>query len=352
MTTMAGNDQQETHAPNPGEIVESAAQPAAPAQPEPTDVDDIELRDAKAAAQAEEAGKAGTGEDGKPAAAPAAQPGVQEQPRGTEPPAPIMIPKARLDEEIGKRTNLEHEVARLNGQLEATKAFVQKPAPAPAQPAAPQKTADERLAEVHAKVDALAAKFDAGELTYAQMKQQERTLASEEQSIREEQLLSRVKPQQPAAAGDPLYLDRLTADLEANHPYLAAITSEIDFNWLVSRAKEELAAENVPLKGDMGNYRVRERVAILSDRFGEVLTGKKIALPGAAQPSNGQPSADAQARAAKLNLATDLPPNLASMTGASQPGAPTDRAIESMSDDEIAALPKAVRDKMILGATP
>lgn len=350
------------------------ATPAAAAAPAPEpetapalapvveDVDDIELREAQAAAKAEEAPAATPAQPAntaQPAPAPAAA--SSEKPKDQpEQQSGVMIPKARLDEVLGKNDELVKQNAFLAGQLEAHKAAGARPAPAAAPPspaAAPQPTAADRLLEVGARQDALAARFDKGEIGYAELKREERKLEDEAYKIREEITLSKVQPAQPQApsAASDLYLDQLTAELESKHPYILEITNDRDFNWLHAKAVEELQAEGQFVQSPLGNYRLRERIAVLSDKYGELLTGKKLALPGtqlapapSTQPATTQPapSAEAAARAAKIAMQAGMPPNVASMTGTSG-DVVSEAAYETMTDDEIAALPAATRHRFL-----
>lgn len=357
-----GGDQPATPAP--------AATPAAqPAPVESNDPDEVELREAKAAAEAEEATAAKpTDKTETPAAtpaAPAATPAAgtqekptdqQEQPQAASP----MIPKARLDEVLGKNDELTRQLAFMAGQIEALKGSTAATPAATPTPTAPQPSAQDRLIAVGQKVDALAKKYDAGEISYAELKKQERDLANEEQTIREEILLAKVQPpkqtQAPQQAND-LYLDQLTAKLEQEHPYVAELSDD-DFDFVAKKAQGELEKDGVNLQGAAGKYALRERIAVLSDTLGPVLTGKQLPLPGKtpapAAPAVATPapglSAEAQARAAKLALAATMPPNVSQMTGTTGEVI-SESAIENMSDDDLAALPTATRHRF-LGITP
>ncbi|UVC14710.1 hypothetical protein [Mesorhizobium onobrychidis] len=342
-----------------------AATPAAPAPaPQPAvivsdDLDDLELQNAKAAAQAEEAKPAAPAEPGIETPAAAATPGAPEKPKDQQEqqPAAPMIPKARFDEVNNKNDELARQNAFLAGQVEALKVRgPAAPAPAATPPAPATPPAADRLIAVGTQIDALAKKYDAGEISYAELKTQERALTNQEQAIREEILLAKVpqqQAQQPTATTD-LYLDQLTAELEAKHPYLAAIESDSDFDYLVMKAKESFAAERVELpKGPIGSLRLRERVALLSDKYGPMLTGKTLAVPGAtpAAPAPATPAApglspDAAARAAKIAMQGNMPPNVASMTG-SAGEVISEASIENMSDDDLAALPIATRHRFL-----
>ncbi|MER8967711.1 hypothetical protein NKI25_18650 [Mesorhizobium sp. M0808] len=350
---MADQLGQDLIAPAIEDLAASTALSSVPPVAVPDDLDDLELQNAKAAAQAEEAKPAASPEPGKETPAAAAAPGAPAKPAAPqEQPAPAVIPKARFDEVLGKNDELVRQNAYLAGQVEALK--VRGPAaPGPAAtPAAPaQPAAADRLIAVGTQIDTLAKRYDAGEISYAELKTQERALTNQEQAIREEILLAKVPKQtqqQPATAD--LYLDQLTADLEAKHPYLAAIESDMDFDWLVNKAKESFAAERIELpKGPVGNLRLRERIAVLSDRYGPMLTGKTLAAtpaPAPATPAAPGLSPEAAARAAKIAMQGDMPPNVASMTG-SAGEVISEASIENMSDDDLAALPIATRQRFL-----
>ena len=358
---MAGAvQQQETFAQIPdGTVQVDQETPPIVATPE-IDLDDadaLELIEARREAEAEQAGTEGQSEPGKQPDKDAGQkqaaPAVKPEGANAEKPAPVMIPKERLDEVLRRASELERTAAYLQGQLEATRSLAQpqgQPAPQQRQP-----TPEEALAQVHSHQDELATKFDNGEISFAELQKQQRTLVNQEQQLREQQLMARIQPQQtqPAAAqGDGMYLKTLTKQLEDQHPYLHEMT-DAQINWLAELVKQEMSEQGFQFRNDDDSrYQLRKQVAQRSDQLGPGLTGKQLQLSGQGQPPAPGPSATAAARAAKLNMQGGMPPDLTSIPnqggGAGTPGELSDTEIENMSDEEIlAAMPASVRNKML-----
>lgn len=318
-------------------------------RPAIVDADDLELANAKAAAEAEKGGGQADGEDLIEGADADPNPAdfVPGKPSRA---APVMIPKGRFDEATTKLQRERDEAlqreAYLAGQIEAMKALQQQPGQ-PDKPAAQQPPA-RTVDQIQQEIEANATKFDNGEITYAEMKKIERQLE------REERELTAPKPAAAASSeGDKLYLDTLTAQIEKDHPYITLIQSPADFEFLKRKAAESLAAEGWRNPGgDMGAYQYRLRIAEMADQYGEMLTGTKL-LPANGKPApTGQPaprSPQAAAREAKLDLAADLPPDIARMgtAGDGASGQLSDEQIMAMTDDELANLPTATRRKLL-----
>lgn len=331
-----------------------------------TDPDEIELAEAKTAAQAEEAAKgAATTVPVEAKTDPTPKPADTSKdikaPVNTGGP---MIPKARLDEALDKGAKAQQDAAYWRGVAEARATpGAAKPGEQPPKPAAP--TLEDRRAAIATQIEALAKKFDDGEITYTDLKKQERELTKQEDVLREEALLAKVKPAAPAAptATDELYLDQLTAQLEKDHPWVAVfdqVAGNADWGYLRSLAIDNLTARGIDVtKGNIGKFELRKEIAILADAYGPALLtdrakAKGITLPGTSQtppapaPKPGL-SPQATARQAKLTTQQEAPPDLNRMSGAigDAPGQVSDAAIEAMSDDEIGKLPDAVRRKLL-----
>lgn len=370
MTT--GNDPAQPTAENQPQLVEPTHRLTF-VDPQPSeDLDDAEIVQAKQAAEAEGAAGAGEGDGADPGAE---APSVAPKTPSPQDPAeagqqqssePVMIPKARFDEVNGRATQAEREAAYWRGVAEARGQTGQGQQPAAPQP--PQPTPQERLTAIATALDALAAQFDNGEITMAEFKRQERELNTQEQAIREEALLAKVKvaPAPPAQDGNELYLDTLTADLENQHPMVQVadkIGTQAEWDFMKARAIENLVAKGIdPTQGAMGRYELRREIAQLWTQSGPFLLGERakaqgIVLPGQAKPQgngNNQPaqqslSPEAQRRAAALRKAELAPPDLRSMGGepGDPSGLPTDARLETMGDDEIGALPDSVRRKLL-----
>lgn len=391
MTTTS--EQVSTTDPNQQTPVDQAVAAGAqvpPVQPDPpalrvVDLDDKEVADALAAEQAENAATAGA-TDNQPSGNQAQQQPnqAQQQDQGQQQPnggqraagdrQSIMIPKERLDEALRVAEQHRQNEAYWKGAYDARAAQSQQQPPAQTQggqqQAEPQQqqqpTADQRLTAIHAKQDELAAKFDNGELTFADMQKQKRDLDSQELSIREEVLQARLAPrQQQQPQGDELYLDTLTGQLEQEHPWVGVfdqVGTKNDWDYVETQARENLVARGInPDKGTIGKYELRKESAALMDKLGPGLLtdrarAKGIAIPGQ-QPQQQQqqqqqppakPLSDAAlARAQKLDLRAGAPPDLSQMRGTQDAGVPSDSSIENMSDEEIGALPESTLNKVL-----
>ena len=267
-----------------------------------------------------------------------------------------MIPKGRFDEVLSKSAEKDLQIARLQGENEALKMVVKPAAPGtPTQPTTPAETHDQKLERIYAAKEALAKKFDDGELGLAEMRRQERKLDDELDQAREARLESRIKasapqPQQTAPAPD-MRLEEKFEDLETKHVYLKAPEVMRDDRWqfLLTEAASQLRSDGVltlpegaPLPPTL-RFKLGERVALLSDTYGPIW-GAKAPQPSAAPPKPGVPPV-VQARANKLEQAASAPPDLNRLTPQGTQTEITEDMLASMSDDEILALPASVRAK-------
>jgi hypothetical protein len=263
-----------------------------------------------------------------------------------------MIPKPRFDEVLSRASRAEQDAAYWKGIADA-RAQALPSAQASQQATAAQPTAEQKLAAIHTAQDELASKFDNGEITMSEMKKQERDLAAQEQAIREELLLAKVKPRDiPAPSpsqNDDLFLDHLTAQLES--PIVQAfdkVATPTDWKYIREQAIENLTARNVdPTRGNSGTYQLRKEMAEIIEKIGialveDRLKAKGIAIPGIPGQEQDQPapqntrslSPTAQARATKLELAANAPPSLRKMHGpADNSGHLTDAQIELLTED-------------------
>jgi hypothetical protein len=367
--------------PNPGKqttddaaiaaAAAAAQQTLAPAEP---DIDQQEIDAAKAAVEAE---KAAGGGDGTQAADTGTQgqkqPGQQDQQQPAAQAAPAgdapLIPKARLDEALRKADEEKANAAYWKGVADARVA--PKPQDGQTQPAQQQQqpTAEQRLAVIQTEQDALAKKFDDGEITMSDLTRQQRELNNREHVIREEALLARVKPADKATdqqLDNTLYLDTLTAQLEQQHPWVEVFDKTVgdkspEWKYVKDRAVQNCIDRGIdPTKPGTGQYELRKEFSVLADQLGPSLVGdraktKGIAIPGQTPSQGGQQqqksalSPQAQARAAALTKQENAPPNLQRMSGATDDGTgvPSDSRLEHMSDDEIGNLPDAARRKLL-----
>ncbi len=315
--------------------------PAAPAVTPTTDVDadDAELVAARAALTGEPAATA-TPTTETPPATPAPKPAAVTD--------DVMIPKARLDEALGKMAAKDLALAKAQGEIEALKlvAIPGKPGTAtPAAPAAP--TVEDRLTAANAEMDALAKQFDDGEIGMAAFKKAEREINTKIEGIRDEHRAATATPQ--AASADDIVLNERTDALYEQHPYTKLIDNQADWEFLHGKALQSLAAEGVVLPA--GEYTgpqrlmVRTRIAELTDTFGPALTGKTVALPKTS-PKPAAPSPIAQAREDKLALAVSHAPNIGQIqTAGTGTGEMSEAQIAALDDEAIGALPASIRQR-------
>ena len=326
------------------------------------DADDLDARELAEAQQALQAEQAGTVAPNATNEAPAPSEVNGQQPTAPTDKGPVpMIPKPRLDEVIAERERANEQVAYLRGQLEATQRLVPQ---APAAPAAPEPPPKPTPAQVLARVDELklatAEQFDAGEITAKEMAEKNIRLDRAAAAAREELILARLPKQEPVNpnSGDDLYLLTATVALEKDHPWLYAFPDDPnkpeikspEWKFMEDRARADLVAAGLHDDGTaLYNYRFRERIAVLSDTYGPRFFPDFKPGTTPAPAAQGAPSATATARAAKLDLAANMPPDLNALAGAGNgTGALTDTQIEGMDDDEILAnLPAATRNKML-----
>lgn len=332
-----------------------------------------------------EAGESGKGEgeaqqaaggEGKPAAK------TQDGGQGGEDRSQVMIPKARLDEVLKDRDEAEQRAAYWQGRAEGSggRKTGEGEEGKGEQQAAAEVTPDEIIAQGEKELLALAEKYEAGEVTERERVEQEIAINRTIQDAREKRLLDIQRQergqqqQQPAKGSNDLYLDRLTAQLEVDHPYTAHIQGERHWNFLRDLAAEQLTAEGVTLTNDaVGTYTLRERMAMLTDDYGPIMTGiTKEQLQssnagqqqgqqgqgqqgqqgqqqqtGQSQPGGMSPAA--KARADKLALAEGHPPDTTNLGSSGQHEEITEARINTMTDDEIAALPETTLRKILPG---
>jgi len=360
--------------PTPASEAPVVTPPAeAPAAPPSGDSDDIALHEAREAAKAEEAAAGGKAQE-------EAVKEVSPQPEpGTETPAKpprITIPKARLDEALNE-TKVERAARE---KAEQAAAYWRGAAEARATPTAtptPQATPQDRLAAIDTQIDTLAARFDAGEITMADYKREERTLTRMSDAIREEALVAKVNKPAPAPAkadgpdASELWLEDRTIEIEQEHPWVPLfdqLGTETDWAYLKGLAIERLVAKNIdPASGPRGRLALRQEAAILADEIGPVLLAQRakakgIALPGPTSPppAGTKPpmSPTALARKDKLALAANAPPDVTSIPGSAAPNdlAALASKIDGTADPEEAAdlyakLPASTRQRLLLGTT-
>ncbi len=327
-------------------------------EPAPFDQGKADLEAARRAVEEEEATLAADQPtEIPPAAAPVAPAAKDPVAVPATPPAPIMVPKQRLDEALS-RARAEHaERLRLEGALRAATAQQAAPA-ASATPPAP--TLDQLIQAEQGKIDEAATRFDAGEITMSEFVAVQRDAQNLIQSLREQALYEAVTARQPQMGMvDEIFLKRRTDELEASNPWLGVIAQDGNrMQAFADVARADMAARGEPIQGDspMETLRLREAMAELSNTYGpRWYPNLTQPAPAAAAPPGAPAPAAAPARpparpASATNPVTRAaahPPNINEMgTAGLASNDPTEEQIENMSSDEIGALPAATRARL------
>lgn len=259
-----------------------------------------------------------------------------------------MIPKARLDEVLRQGGELQQRLdqlaqhnAYLAGQLEA---FGRTRAPEQQQ----QQETDPVQA-LETQLDALADRYDQGEITLREFRSAERRLLAEQDQARAE--LARPDPETFAVqlSRDPVVSDHLTR-LQRDNPWFDRVPQDDVQDFLVPRAREALERQGIAITPDARSTMIlREAVVDLAKRVGmDLKYGGQQQQPAQAPALGG---VSPQERAAKLDLQQRLPPN-PSRVGSSQQIDPMDPAtLAEMSDSDLAALPASVLDRLAAGGS-
>lgn len=346
--------------PDPGPQQEQNA--PSPAQ-EQLDPEAIELQAARAAVEAEAQGTPGASapaQEQQQPAAPAAPPSTQQAPaRKPIPP----VPYERFKPVVDENRVLKEEVAYLKGANEALR---DRPAPQPAGDAAPGNTQQQpttppantpeaMIAAAEADAMRAAEKFDTGEITAVELSRVQ-TAASKAIANASVQIAMQSQPaaRESESVTDQMVMEQHVTQLEAAHPVIRSMTDK-QLSFLSDTAHREAEAAGTPYRaGSRDTMRLREHVARLATTFAPHwnLTVPAAARPAASPatpPKPGTPglSPSAQARLGKMDLAAGLPPDTARMGATGQMDTISEASLDTMSDDDIAALPAATRARLL-----
>ena len=369
-----------------GEIETPQVQPGEDDQFDPDDMDAAELKEALEAAEAEKAAandefkEAVAEEQGKtrtPDTPEGSQAQGQEAPQEQQP-GP-MIPKQRFDQIAKRAYEAEQKIAHLQGRLEGMSAAQQfgrspqsqqghgQPQPQPQQR---QTTPEELIAQIRERGKSAAKRFDDGEITAVELEEIRSSNEDALARIREYQFAQRMKREQeqsqPAKpAVSDLYLDERTAELENRYPAIREVQDRNEIEAYRQQAQQVLQNRGVDLSQmSQGHAKLalRETVAQIAEitynkpyrearaAIQRLARGEDFtAVMGQQQTQQPAQSPQAQARAKKLAMAENMPPDIQAMNGAKSS---TDRSysdveLENMSDDDIAALPTSLRNKLL-----
>jgi hypothetical protein len=321
--------------------------PAAPAAADDPDL--AELQAARAELAAAEAGQQEPNDTPQQrAAAPPAPAGGQQQP----PRAPKHVPYDRFVQAARENATLRERNAYLEGALAARAGGApaapgqQPPAATPPAPA-PAPTTDSQIQALRQQQKDAARRFDVGEITMAEFEEIRATAEDRIAALRDQQRAPAASDSLADQAIETAHLNRLYGA----HPYARNLTVQ-QAEFLAELATMELAGEGAPIRdgSKAESLRLRERIALLSDTWGP----KWKVQPSSQQPTGQQPtqprqppmSPTAAARQAKMTMAAGLPPDL-SQFGAGGTAEISVSQIEAMDDEAIAALPAAVRARVL-----
>lgn len=278
----------------------------------------------------------------------------------------IRIPKARLDEALSKAELYRNQVAYLQGLVDAQGKrtdTAQDPDDETAQQTANQDDAnDQSVDDLDAAIQKaldkkleLAERYDEGELSTKDWKQQENEIDAEIRKLdqeRIEQVRAESKEIAEQTWNQHNLQQRIASEaikIQEQHPSIVVIDSypetfsRVIWSEIDAKAAQSLANKGVNLNDGSVDTRIaymKEKAAIADqytpDKIAQMLSGQK----NQSEQSQGNKSGlsdRAQQRSEKLDLAQSLPPSVSDMgKGDSGDGELTEAQIERMSEDEIA----------------
>jgi hypothetical protein len=292
---------------------------------------------------------------------------TEAQPAEERSDKPPMIPKPRLDEALTAKQRAEQEAAYWRGVAQARGEAMPEAASPKEQPKEP--AIDDKLAALAAEEDALAKKYDEGEITLADFTRLSRDLRGREAAVREETLRAKF-PQhgQPNAESTveevkrQLEAERQAQSLYEQHPaaqMVFPVQPEADLKvrslmdtrraMVQAEAKAALLNDHPGISGAQADALYREYLARTADRYAKVwfpeAAAAKVGSSSSPQAGGSGPmSPAAQDRLAKMEVQRQHPPNIGNLGTAKGIGDEwTPEKIASLSDDQFAALPDHVR---------
>ncbi len=246
----------------------------------------------------------------------------------------------------------KQNAAYWQGQAQANAELLQKNNQANnlPEPVEPVKNAYDHIADIRKKITDNAAKFDDGDISSSDLHKEMFILQDQEREIQQiimQENLSKQQKAEPGDTGDNLYLQDQTRALNVEFPYVEMIKNPAQWQMIESEARGILNNSGVQLlTGDAGALQVRRKMAEVATYYGPAFTGKNLPQDENKQPEKNYSTN--QEREAKLNLAAQHPANINTMGNAGNilPEV-TESQIETMSDDDIEALPASVRQKLM-----
>lgn len=355
---------------------EAAKQPEpsedATATPVEVDEDVLELARFREEAAAEEVQAEQPEPTPEPEPEPEPTPEPESEPEEEEEEEPAAaasqrIPRQRFNEAVGKeRERAERamaEAAYYKGMADA----LRQGRPQEGEPGQPdQQTPAQKITALREEQVKFAQQYEDGELEggYVELRRRDAEIEDQIYTLRGEEIAARQNQTRQPSQQDGnnfvsgMVLEELTAQLEDQHPFAReGVLDEDQWNLIHAAAQAEIARQNISLTpgNPQSSYQVRKMMAEMADRWGPSLTGKTredILQQPAAQPAAKPNGATRAARQAKQALAGAHPPDITNRGQAAggQPHDYTEQQIERMSDDDIMALPKSTRDRIMQGS--
>lgn len=291
-----------------------------------------------------------------------AVPAVTEAAPKDKGPTP-MIPKPRFDEVLSENALLRDQVGYLRGLADARKAepATDKPATAPAAEGQPATKPAEgvgvdaievAIAAAEEKKLALAERYDNGEISSKQWKEQEIAIDKEIRQF-SNQRMDKMQETARAEAQNAVQINNFETvknnvglQLQAKHPGVAVIDAlppnMRDGVWkdITDQAATNLAARGIDVKNASPQTKllmIQEKARLTDNLEAFGLKGQAPAA-GSGQPAQRKPSETAINRQAKIELANSQPPSITDMGAGADNAEITDADIENMTEDQMADL--------------
>jgi hypothetical protein len=340
-----------------GTGTEPPVAPAAEIDPEQGKIEELERQVAEEEAKAavppgsEAAAPAAAAPPAEAAAAPAAAAGPKK------PDDALAAMRKRLREEAEARHSAEIENAYLKGQMEALAlAGVAKSLPPGGKGEPPAITPEQRIAQLRESKYQLVQEYEDGKLTDPVAYHRKLDAIDDEIFKARAETLAPKPAAQSDVGRSSLTLEERTQQLIEQYPIVTRLSAE-QTQELATFAEMQARLEGRPIpESEAGSLELRTRIAKLAQQF---YGGEGAAAPaaGAGAPAAGSPPApaqagapaalgagapalprSAQALAAKLELAGQLPPDASTVGSAAMPGPSADdllaRLRAAKTDDE------------------
>lgn len=265
-----------------------------------------------------------------------------------------MIPKARLDEVLKKAQIAEQRAAYFQGLAEARAQGQQPSAMTAAEMDGPQVAAKDSGTRTVEQIDedilTLSRFYDAGEISLEELERKRLALYDERHALR-----SIAQAPQQNAELEKILLDGAVGQVRENYPVMARLFSEeAEHDPLAAARKESLSKEALAQIMQENDSRVVGSQFLLQlammERMGQISAQyQSIWYPDLEQPAHiktaspeqflAKPLSDkAQARADKLVLSQQQPPNIHNLGSHAGIGEITDEQFMALSEDEQADL--------------